>query len=120
MWRISCKTISLPDIVIMAHMNVVQAKLPEGLCSAEFTVASIKWREPVRQRAENNGRDAPSSVPFKKLCIARLCNPEGFAPTTVRGGQRPQGARQRASPEASLRVDPSATQRLCRPITAPV
>jgi len=51
MWRISCKTISLPDIVIMAHMNVVQAKLPEGLCSAEFTVASIKWREPVRQSA---------------------------------------------------------------------
>jgi len=48
---VSYTTISLPDILIMAHMNVVQAKLPEGLCSAEFTVASIKWREPVRQSA---------------------------------------------------------------------
>jgi hypothetical protein len=31
MWRISYKTVSLQDILIMAYMNVLQAKLREGL-----------------------------------------------------------------------------------------
>jgi hypothetical protein len=31
MWRISYKTVSLQDVLIMAYMNVLQAKLREGL-----------------------------------------------------------------------------------------
>jgi hypothetical protein len=31
MWRISYKTVSLQDILIMAYMNVLQAKPREGL-----------------------------------------------------------------------------------------
>jgi len=37
MWRISYKTMSLQDVLIMAYMNVLQAKLREGLHSSEFT-----------------------------------------------------------------------------------
>ena len=37
MWRISHKTMSLQDVLIMAYMNVLQAKLREGLHSSEFT-----------------------------------------------------------------------------------
>ncbi len=37
MWRISYKTTSLQDVLIMAYMNVVQAKRHEGLSAAEFT-----------------------------------------------------------------------------------
>jgi hypothetical protein len=37
MWRISYKTMSLQDVLIMAYMNFVQAKRHEGLYSAEFT-----------------------------------------------------------------------------------
>jgi hypothetical protein len=37
MWRISYKTMSLQEILIMAYMNVLQAKLRDGLCSLEFT-----------------------------------------------------------------------------------
>jgi hypothetical protein len=31
MWRISYKTMSLEDVLIMAYMNVLQAELREGL-----------------------------------------------------------------------------------------
>jgi hypothetical protein len=37
MWRISYKTMSLQDVLMMAYMNVVHAKQHEGLNSAEFT-----------------------------------------------------------------------------------
>jgi len=37
MWRLSYKTMSLPDVLIMAYMNVLQTKLREGLYSLEFT-----------------------------------------------------------------------------------
>jgi len=37
MWRISYKTMSLQDVLIMAYMNVLQEKLREGLYSSEFT-----------------------------------------------------------------------------------
>jgi hypothetical protein len=37
MWRISHKTMSLQDVLIMAYMNALQARLREGLYSSEFT-----------------------------------------------------------------------------------
>ena len=37
MWRISYKTMSLQDVLIMAYMNVLQTKLRDGLYSLEFT-----------------------------------------------------------------------------------
>jgi hypothetical protein len=36
MWRISHKTVSLQDVLIMAYMNILRAKLREGLYSSEF------------------------------------------------------------------------------------
>jgi hypothetical protein len=35
MWRISYKTISLQDVLIMAYMNVLQAKLFSRLLTTE-------------------------------------------------------------------------------------
>jgi hypothetical protein len=37
MWRISYKTMSLQDVLIMAYMNVLQARLGDGLYSLELT-----------------------------------------------------------------------------------
>jgi hypothetical protein len=36
MWRISYKTMSLEDVLIMAYMNILQAELREGLYASEF------------------------------------------------------------------------------------
>ena len=35
MWRISYKTMSLQDVLIMAYMNVLQAKLFPGFLTSE-------------------------------------------------------------------------------------
>ena len=43
MWRISYKTMSLQDVLIMAYMNVLQARLREGLYSWS---SSELWRQP--------------------------------------------------------------------------
>ncbi len=44
MWRISYKTMSLQDVLIMAYMNVLQAKLREARCTRRSP--RRLWRQP--------------------------------------------------------------------------